>query len=108
MGQTITIKAQLIEIRKSEYTVYVFANIDQPGEYVMCTLLPNWEYGEVDKGQSGFLTYKVVVAGEEWMCPKSYTYQKYKYSALYFDDFVPQTHIVDGNRIQEVGSIIIS
>lgn len=108
MGQIQTIKARLKACRKSEYTAYVFEDLTNIGEFVLCTLLPNWEHGEVEVGQEGFLAFKKVVAGETWLCPKTLSRLTYKYSAIYFDDFVPLTHIVDGNRVQELNAITIS
>jgi len=108
MGQTYTIKARLLSKRQSEYTAYAFQNLDVEHEYVLCTLLPNWENGLVNEGQEGILTYRKIVAGEIWVCPKTYVENKYSYSAIYFEDFVPLTHIVDGNRIQEIGTIYVS
>lgn len=103
-----TIKARLLASRISEYTVYAFENLDMPGEYILCTLLPNWENGKVEVGQEGILSYRRVKAGEVWVCPRTFHENQYAYSAIYYDDFIPQTHIVDGNRVINSKVITVS
>lgn len=81
------IRAKLIAIRQSTYTMYVFQNLDN-GEYIMCTRLPNWQVPDIDIGVEGFLNYQIVKAGEQYFDPISETNVCYKYSNIYFINFI--------------------
>lgn len=110
------IRGQLVGVREGEYTVLVFKDLDAvivpgyiPYSYVMCTVLPNWQHAELQKGQIGYLSYTVVRAGETWYDPESGEHVQYRYSANYFADFVPETHVIDGDRIvSKTDPIIVS
>lgn len=100
MDQNFTIvKCQLLQKEKGEYTLYVFKNLDT-NEYIMCTRLPNWHTMDIEIGQTGFLSYKFVLAGiSTWYNETSDSQLKYRYTANYFQDFVPLTHVINGNTI---------
>lgn len=105
----ICIKARLVAKREDVYTVYVFKDLDKEGNYVMCTKCPNWNSNNIDMFQEGFLTYKFVRAGEDtWFNNDSGKFEAYSYTANYFLDFVPITHVVDANRIVNINEIIVT
>jgi hypothetical protein len=104
----IIIKAKLLAKRESDYTVYVF-QLEENDKYIMCTKCPNWSTPELNLYQEGFLKYKSVRSGKDiWYDSISQSYFPYKYTANYFMDFIPLTHVVDGNRIIEHHQLTIS
>ena len=100
MDQNFTVvKCQLLQLVRGEYTVYVFQNLDT-NEYIMCTKLPNWNSRDIDIGQTGFLSYKFVIGGiSTWYNKEKDCQTTYRYTANYFQDFVPLTHVINGNTI---------
>ena len=54
----------------SNYITYVFkVNDDEEikfldSKYIMCVRYPNWDHRMIDKGESGYLTYNIVIAGK--------------------------------------------
>ncbi len=83
----IAIKATLVAKKSGLYTVYVFKNLDTQ-EYIMCTKLPNWDFGDISIGVSGFLTYENAIAGEKYFDPRTQTFSTYNYTKLYFKNFI--------------------
>ena len=83
----IAIKAILIAKKSGLFTVYVFKNLDT-SEYIMCTKLPNWDFGDIDIGTSGFLSYENAIAGEKYFNPKTQTHEIYNYTKMYFKNFI--------------------
>ena len=111
----ITINAKLLAERKGDYTVYVFVDLDnkdyyQKNKYIMCTKCPNWQNNEDLKiGQEGFLKYKPVRAGADvWYDANSMQEFRYKYSANYFIEFIPITHVIDNDKIVLKDQILIT
>lgn len=106
------IHAELKATRPGDYTVYVFENISpKPGEdpYVMCTKCPMWNTPDVSVGQKGFLSYQVVNAGEhKWYKHTTNEMINYAYSAVYFLDFVPITHVLENNVVVSAQSLIVT
>jgi len=100
-GQESCIKARLVAKKTGIYTVYVFEDL-QNASYIMCTRCPNWVTNEIDLFQEGFLTYKYVVAGKDTWIDKDRNFQSYQYTANYFMDFVPITHVLNGNVVEEL------
>lgn len=92
------INAKLIAVRQGNYTNYVFKNLEN-NTYVMCTKLPNWQTPDVQIGDTGFLKYEEVVAGEKYFNPATQTHQVYNYSNVYFENFVKESDIVNTNII---------
>lgn len=94
--------ATLVAKRKSgEYITYVFKiSYDR---YVMCTRLPNWNVPDVEIGQEGYLSYKFIQAGiDQWYDQFNKKMENYAYTANYFTDFVPISHVIDGDRIYKI------
>ena len=87
MMNEIAIKAILLAKKSGMFTVYVFKNLDT-SEYVMCTKLPNWDFGDINLGVSGFLTYENAIAGEKYFNPRTQTFEVYNYTKLYFKNFI--------------------
>lgn len=85
-----TIKATLVAKKDGIYTVYVFQ--DESGQYYMCTKLPNWgtEYN-LQIGDSGFVTIEQVEAGESYYDRNTEQTVTYKFSNIYFKDFIKDT-----------------
>ena len=90
-------EVQLLAIRSSVYTTYVFKVIKE-NEYVMCTKLPNWQVPEINVGDVGFLQYQIVKSGEHYITPDG-TDVVYKYSNIYFINFVKKTDAVKNKEI---------
>ena len=108
----VDVRARLVALRKGNYTVYVFENLDASNEinrYLMCTRCPNWSGDDLEISQEGFLKYKFVNCGKDtWYNAETCEHCFYKYSANYFIDFVPLTHVIDGNRIIEHQKLIVT
>lgn len=92
------IKAKLLAERQSNYTQYVFQDIEN-NEYIMCTKLPNWLVPEVDINDIGFLKFQEVIAGEKYYNPNEEGYINYKYSGVYFINFIRESNINKTNLI---------
>lgn len=92
------IHAKLITFREGTYTQYVFQNVDTK-EYILCTRLPNWLVPELNLGDTGFLEYHEVNAGEEYFDPQQQKLVFYNYSNVYFINFVLKTDILQNNEI---------
>jgi hypothetical protein len=90
-------EVQLLAIKQGTYTNYVFKSITD-SEYIMCTRLPNWQVPEINIGDKGFLHYQRVNAGEEYTTPDG---QKivYKYSNVYFINFVLKSDVIVNKEI---------
>lgn len=91
-------EVELLAIREGEYTMYVFQNIETQ-KYIMCTRLPNWQVPEVNIGDIGFLEYQIVKAGESYYNPGTEISVLYKYSNVYFINFVLRNKILNNNEI---------
>lgn len=83
----IAIYAKLLAKKDGLYTIYVFQNLIN-NEYIMCTKLPNWDFGNISIGTTGFLTYENAIAGEKYFDPKSQSFGTYNYTKLYFKNFI--------------------
>lgn len=86
------IEAKLCAVRESVYTIYVFQDI-KTEEYVMCTRLPNWNVPNINIDDIGFLEYHEVKSGEEYFNPTTEETCKFKYSNIYFNNFVLRSNI---------------
>lgn len=109
----LCIKAVLLAVRKENYTVYVFENLDVAADslnrYIMCTKCPNWVDRPLEIGQMGFLSYRSIIAGiDKWFNREDSLMYHYKYTANYFDDFVPVTHVVLGGMVVEQQQLIVT
>ena len=97
MMNEIAIRVMLVAKKSGIFTVYVFKNLDT-SEYIMCTKLPNWDFGDIDIGKSGFLTYENAIAGEKYFNPKNQSFEVYNYTKMYFKNFIEDIN----NNIEEI------
>ena len=75
------------------YVVLVFLDLTSE-KYIMCTRLPNWETEIPDFNIPGFLQVREVISGKDsWYDGERNHY--YKYTALYFWDFVKEKQKID-------------
>lgn len=88
---------ELLAIRESTYTIYVFQSIETL-EYIMCTRLPNWQVPELNIKDRGFLQYQIVKAGDKYVTPFGEEIY-YRYSNIYFINFVNKTDDVNNKEI---------
>lgn len=104
------IRARLITLQTDgAYTSYVFQNMDDMTEYVMCTRMPNWNGTEPTPWQEGFLEYKFVVAGRDTYYEKlTQTFKAYQYTDTYFLDFVPITHVLNNGVVTPKNMLVVS
>lgn len=92
----ITVKGKLLAKEEDlmGYTTYVFQNLDEPcpfgHKYCMMVKLPNWNQGEIDIGDVGFVSYDEVNAGDTWYNPDTGEKVPYKYTNVYFIKFVKE------------------
>ena len=92
-----TIRAQLLVSEKDlyGYTTYVFKNLEvNPSfgnQYKMMTRLPNWQCGDIEVNEIGYVTYDEVIAGEDkWYNQETDQMVPYKYTNIYFVKFVKE------------------
>lgn len=93
MPNRYTIYAKLVAKRVGTYTQYVFQNLDEPDNswdrYILTTRCPNWECPvNMDIGIEGYLTFEPVEAGTQYYSSNTGDYCLYKYSGIYFINFV--------------------
>ncbi len=81
-----TIHCKLLAKKEGIYTIYVFQQDDN--SYIMCTQLPHWGIYNINIGDSGFLTYEEVQAGESYFDRDTQTQKVYQFSNTYFKDFI--------------------
>ena len=85
-----TIRVELLASNEDAggYIVYAFKDLSN-GTYKMCTRCPNSEGPFLRVGDIGYLKCKEVYAGEDtWYNPITDSFEKYKYTDIYFEDFV--------------------
>lgn len=97
------VKARLVgQKRDGAYTVYVFQDLTT-NEFKMCSRCPNWHGEEPKLMQEGFLTYRFVRAGKDTYFESSTgMFLAYQYTATYFLDFVPITHVLKNGYVTEL------
>ena len=78
--------------------MYVFKNLEN-NNYIMCTKLPNWQTPNVEINDEGFLKYQIVKAGEVYYDVETGESNIYKYSNVYFLNFIKKTEIVNDTII---------
>ena len=90
----ITISVKLRAKRPGEYTVYIFED-KTTSELICVTKLPNWQDSkEIEIGEEGFLTYVFINSMEDQWKDKDGNSNYYRYSANYFQSFLPEQHEV--------------
>jgi len=98
MIEEFTSEVELLAIRDGNYTIYVFKDLDKK-EYIMCTKLPNWNTPNLNIGDIGFVKYQIVKAGDEYYDPIREITTIYKYSNIYFINFINKSDIVKNKEI---------
>lgn len=89
------VKAELVASRAGNYTMYVFKEVDS-GLFIMCTKPPNWQSPQISIGDIGFVKFEEVRAGQSYFKSSEARDDIYKYSGVYFLDF-----ILDNKTIKE-------
>ena len=91
-------EAKLLAVREGVYTLYVFKdNINNT--FIMCTRLPNWQIPDVTIGDEGFLQYQTVKAGEEYFDVTTGEKNTFKYTNVYFVNFVKKSEDINKETI---------
>lgn len=89
----MTVETQLVKLVASRndpggYEILVFQIINE-NEYIMCTKLPNWNSKTPSLNELGYLQIREFIAGEDkWYDFTSGELIPYKYTGIYFWDFV--------------------
>lgn len=86
----MVVRVELIAKRDNTYTVYGFKSLDN-SEYYLVTKLPNWQVPDIEIGDKGLLEYITAIAGEEYYEVETETKGTYKYSNLYFKNFLKES-----------------
>ena len=92
------VQVKLLAVREGSYTVYVFQDVISK-EYIMCTRLPNWQVPDITIGDTGFLEYTEVKAGDTYFDPAEEKMNYYKYSNVYFINFIQNNEILKNKHI---------
>lgn len=109
MEQSKCVRVVLTAKKYSDgYLIYVFRNLDTM-EFIMCSQCPNWNCKEVELMQEGFLEYRFVKAGKDTYFDKvSGKHLYYNYTAHYFQDFVPITHVLKDGFVVKTDVLKVS
>jgi len=94
---TRTVKALLLAERTDSqgYTTYVFELLDSDEinsfgfKYIMCTRWPNWDHRSLRIGETGFLCYTEIIAGQDFWLDSS-GMVPYKFSTVQFNKFIAE------------------
>jgi len=92
------VPARLIAMKEDTYTLYVFKNTES-NNYIMCTRLPNWQTPNMFIGDSGFLQFQIIKAGDEYFNINTEQKEKYLYSNVYFKNFINKSDIENSEII---------
>ena len=96
-------------LKDGAYTKYTFEDLyckDEKYRFITMTRCPNWHGQDVIPMQEGFVTYKYVEAGKDtYYCNNRQTYIQYNYTAIYFIDFVPITHVLNNGYVTELNTL---
>ena len=90
--------AELISIKDSRYTIYVFKDLET-NSYLMCTKLPNWQTPDITPGDKGFVLVEHVLAGQEYFNLQTQENSKYQYTNVYFKNFIKESVKVQNSEI---------
>lgn len=107
------IKARLVaKLEDSAYVKYVFEDtcFTNPSyRFITMTRCPNWHGQDITPMQDGYVTYKYVEAGKDtYYCVTDQTFKQYNYTAIYFQEFVPITHVLRNGYVVDKSTIIVS
>ena len=94
----MVVRVELIAKREHTYTIYGFKNLDT-NEYHLVTRLPNWQVPDIKVGERGLLEYITAIAGEEYYEVETETKGIYKYSNLYFKNFLKESNLQKENEL---------
>lgn len=94
----VTSHVKLLAKKEGNYIVYVFKNLTN-NSYIMCTKLPNWQVPDINIGDIGFLTTQLILAGEKYFDRTSNTSMFYRFSNIYFINFINEQKILN-NQIE--------
>lgn len=97
---SIVIQAKLLAYNEDTggYTTYVFQNLESDNwanKYIMCVRYPNWESSYPDINDIGFLQCTYIIGGASYYNRMLDMEDKYKYSHIRFDKFLPIEKKVD-------------
>jgi len=103
------IKARLVGQGADEgYTTYVFENLNT-GDFVMCSRCPNWRGDEPRVMQDGYVEFKDVKGGvDTYFEASSGQHKFYQYTATYFLNFVPITHVLKNGFVTNTNQLKVS
>lgn len=93
-----TTEVKLVAKRSSTYTNYVFKDLNT-NNYIFCTRLPNWQIPEIDIDDTGYLQYREVKAGDEYINPDTGECIIYRYDNAYLINFVKKSEIIKNKEI---------
>jgi hypothetical protein len=107
------IRARLVAKQQDgQYVKYVFEDIlfvDHKYRFITMTRCPNWHGQEPTCFQEGFVTFKPVQAGKDtYYCNQDQTFKQYNYTAIYYIEFVPVTHVLKNGYVIEKGKLKVS
>jgi hypothetical protein len=105
-----SIKGRLVGMLKDgAYTKYTFEDLyftDNKYRFMTMTKCPNWHGQDITPLQEGYVTYKYVEAGKDtYYDTRDQTYKQYNYTAIYFIDFVPITHVLNNGYVTEINTL---
>jgi len=90
-----TVYSKLVASEKDfgGYITYVFKNLEPSPKfgfsYIMVVRFRNWQHKDVEIGESGFLTYDSVIAGQDkWYNKETEEFIPYNYTNNIFIKFV--------------------
>jgi hypothetical protein len=83
-----TVKVKLLAKKNDIYITYIFLNLET-NDFLCCKQVPNWETREINLEEECYLIYKEAKEGDLYYNAKTDTFNKYKYTYNYVDDFVP-------------------
>lgn len=100
ISETQLVKLVALKEDGGGYMVLVFKNIETD-EYMMCTRLPNWNTSVPELYSKGYLQVREFIAGEDkWYNIHSGESIPFKYTGIYFWDFVPFLEKIDKNNYE--------
>jgi len=93
--QEKVIKAILVAKQCTQYTTYVFKDLDTK-EYIICTRLPSWDIPELNINECGFITVQIVEAGEKYYDRKKDEQSTYQYTGNYITKYIRYEDEING------------
>lgn len=105
MLQTITIYCKILVIDENQYTHIVVEDLGRDYsddlKYVTVTLLPNWEYKDLEIGNIGYLQFQPVEGGKtQYFKRLCEDFEIYKYSNNYFINFFKEKELCKQEKFE--------